>query len=229
MKMHVLLQICISLFVSHYLSSTLSSAMKQTIEETGVNNQSFDYRYINDGVSPDKKTYSSTEDVHLEDDRYDVLQHVLSRTGFFLRIGPNGRTHGTSNCKDKYVKVKTFAVGPSLVVIKGSESGLYLSMDETGKVSARNNTQTMLLCRQNFDILWREQFKSGSCFVSLQSLIQFKLYNIRSEPEGLMRQSYDGNTKSGRYLSITKDGRASSSTADNKFKTHFFLMPQYDH
>ncbi|XP_071963101.1 fibroblast growth factor 12-like [Antedon mediterranea] len=157
----------------------------------------------------EKRFHASTENAN----------KIVSRNGFFLWIGPDGRVRGTDDCNNRYVRVATFAVSPSLIIIRGSESGLYLSMTKAGKVSARNDTAENILSKENSDILWREKFSRRSCFVTFQSLAQFRVgKQVRS-------QTVSSNGKRrGRYLSIGKGGRATSSANNVEFKSNFILI-----
>ncbi|XP_033103029.1 fibroblast growth factor 1-like [Anneissia japonica] len=123
LKLNLLWAAIVTLSISSPLLQNTAS-----VETRSVNS----HDYMNDEGWDNSERYNSTTNPPNA-----VTQMIVSRTGYFLRIGPDGLVSGTSNCRDEYVQMTTFGVGPSLFVIRGSESGLYLSMDGNGRISAR--------------------------------------------------------------------------------------------
>ncbi|XP_033103030.1 putative fibroblast growth factor 1 [Anneissia japonica] len=202
----------------------LGSQLLGTSLVAGVNSTYiFDYFNDEDKSETDRNTTMSNRN----NDQYNIMRKIVSRSGYFLRIGPDGRVSGTSNCRDVYVYVTTFVVGPNLLIIRGTETGLYLAMNENGKVSARNNTESRILSQQNVDMLWREKFKPRSCFVSFQSYraVQNRSTGLGEKSTGpRKRTNGERSIERDRFLSITKGGRVTTSTSDTQFKSNFFLI-----
>ncbi|XP_033127544.1 fibroblast growth factor 20-like [Anneissia japonica] len=132
---------------------------------------------------------------------------LVSRSGSFIRIGPDGQVNGTLHCNDDYARLEIQAVAPGLVYIKGIQSGLMLAMAGKRNVLARKNILPAILHPDNRDILWREEALLGTCFKTYKSFL---------EKNDLKRLS--------RYLALNASGRPAVSTSKYVSRSHFLKM-----
>ncbi|XP_071961158.1 uncharacterized protein [Antedon mediterranea] len=149
-------------------------------------------------------------EIHQNDNVHSIK--LFSSTGYFLRIGPDGRVTGTRNCRDNHVRLAVSVVGPNLFVIKGLGTNRYLSMNTNGRISVRENAPHVTLNQNNFDILWREYHIEHSCFRLYQSFEQFRVGIAYSNMRKANISNSTSSMKPARFLAIKRNGRVMSSS-----------------